>query len=226
MTSSTEGTATRFATATLDQLAPDTNAQGRQTMHVRRHFDIGAFGCNAYRAEAGKDVIPEHDEVGASAGEHEELYVVVSGHATFTVDGEEIDAPAGALVFVRDPAVRRKATAIDAGTTVFAVGGRRGEAFTPAPWEAMSDMWPPYNAGDYATALGVLQEALAQHPGNSTMLFNVACCESLLGRTDEALGHLAEAVEDERMRKLAATDTDLDAIRNDPRFAELVPEGD
>jgi tetratricopeptide (TPR) repeat protein len=211
---------------TFDQLAPEKNAQGRQPMHVRRHFDIGAFGCNAYRAEEGKDVIPEHDELGATAGGHEELYVVVSGRATFTLDGEEIDAPAGALVFVRDPAVKRKATALESGTTVFAVGGKPGAAFTPSAWEAMSDMWPPYYAGDYEAALDVLRASLEQYPGNSTILFNVACCESLLGRTDDALEHLAEAVEDERMRKLATTDTDLDAIRADPRFAELVPEAD
>ena len=33
---------------------------------------------------------------------HEEVYVVVAGRATFVLDGEEIDAPAGSLVFLRD----------------------------------------------------------------------------------------------------------------------------
>src|SRR5581483_2524905 len=68
---------------------------------VREHFGIGAFGTNAYRAkEAGDAVIGEHSEVMAK---HEELYLVLNGHATFTVNGDEIDAPAGTLVFVSDP---------------------------------------------------------------------------------------------------------------------------
>ena len=33
---------------------------------------------------------------------------VVSGHAVFTVDGQDVDAPVGTLVFVRDPAVIRQ----------------------------------------------------------------------------------------------------------------------
>ena len=32
---------------------------------------------------------------------------MMTGHAIFTVDGEEIDAPAGTIVFVRDPALLR-----------------------------------------------------------------------------------------------------------------------
>src|SRR5581483_5008992 len=60
---------------------------------VRSHFGIGAFGTNAYQAkEAGDAVIGEHTEVMAN---HEELYVVLDGHATFTVTDEEVDAPAG-----------------------------------------------------------------------------------------------------------------------------------
>src|SRR5262249_24688239 len=68
---------------------------------IRKRLGIQAFGVNARTArEAGGRVIPEHDE--APSG-HEELYVVVSGRATFTVGGEEIDAPGGTLVFVPDP---------------------------------------------------------------------------------------------------------------------------
>jgi hypothetical protein len=63
------------------------------------HFDVQAFGVNAWTArEAGDVVIQEHDE---DSG-HEELHVVVSGHAAFAVDGDEIEAPKGSLVFVRN----------------------------------------------------------------------------------------------------------------------------
>jgi tetratricopeptide (TPR) repeat protein len=219
-------TATRFETATFDELARDMARPGRQRMHVRRHFDIGAFGSNAYRADAGTDVITDHDELGAASGGHEELYVVVAGHATFTLDGEDLDAPAGTLVFVRDTAVRRKAVARAAGTTVLVVGAKPGEAFTPSAWESMSEMWAPYEAGDYETALGVVQAALQKHPGNPVLFYNLACCDSLLGHKDEALAALREAARDDRLREQAPKDSDFDAIRDDPRFAELVPEGD
>ena len=215
-----------FETAMLDALSAVAEAPGRQRLHVRRHFDIGAFGCNAYRAEAGTDVIAEHDETGASAGGHEELYVVVSGHATFTVDGEETDAPAGTLVFVRDPAARRKAVAHETGTTVLVVGGNAGEAFMPSPWESMSEMWPAYQAGDHEGAAAIVRAALERHPGNPAVLFNLACCESLLGQKEQALEHLGQAVGDDQYRTYARTDSDFDAIRDDPRFAALVGEAD
>src|SRR3954464_9590800 len=101
---------------------------------LRRLLGVLAFGVNAYRADAGGHVVEEHDELGAVAGHHEELYVVLSGRATFTVGGETVDAPAGTLVFLPDPPVRRGAVAAEDGTTVLAVGGRRGEPDGGSPW--------------------------------------------------------------------------------------------
>ena len=62
---------------------------------IRRTLGIEAFGINAYTANAGELVVEEHDETGAGAGHHEELYVVVTGRATFSVDGKSFDAPVG-----------------------------------------------------------------------------------------------------------------------------------
>jgi hypothetical protein len=91
---------------------------------VRRHFGITAYGINAYTAvEAGQDVVEEHSEERLG---HEELYLVVSGSATFVLDGEEVTVPAGSVVFLRDPAVRRYARADEPGTTVLAIGGKPG----------------------------------------------------------------------------------------------------
>jgi mannose-6-phosphate isomerase-like protein (cupin superfamily) len=65
---------------------------------IRSQLDVRSFGINAWTAdEAGKHVIGEHDEAGPRATGHEELYFVVKGRATFTVDGETIDAPAGTV---------------------------------------------------------------------------------------------------------------------------------
>src|SRR4051794_41290547 len=64
------------------------------------HLDVRSFGVNAWTAaEAGAQLIGEHDEVPSG---HEELYLITSGAATFTVDGEEIAATAGTVVFVPD----------------------------------------------------------------------------------------------------------------------------
>jgi mannose-6-phosphate isomerase-like protein (cupin superfamily) len=107
---------------------------------VRIHFGIQTFGANAHVAsEDGGLLIGEHTEVDTR---HEELYVVSTGHATFTVDGEEVEAPAGTLVYIRDPAVTRTAVAREGGTTVLAFGGTPGEGFSVSEWERK------YDAGD------------------------------------------------------------------------------
>ena len=101
---------------------------------VRHALDIAAFGVNAFTASrSGAEVIEDHDE---SDSRHEELYVVLTGRAEFTIGDESFDAPAGTLVAVRDPDLRRVARATQAQTTVLAVGGVVGEAFEPREWEA------------------------------------------------------------------------------------------
>jgi len=103
---------------------------------IRHHLGVHAFGINAWVArEAGDEVIEDHVEAKDSPSRHEELYFVVSGRATFTVDGEKVDAPAGTLVFVPDPESRRQAVAAEADTTVLALGGPPGEAYTVSEWE-------------------------------------------------------------------------------------------
>lgn len=106
---------------------------------VRRELGISAFGTNAYVAENAGDVVVEpHDELD-DAGEgdrgHQEIYLVLGGSARFTVDGEEFDVVKGGLVFLEDPALQRKAVALEPGTIVFAVGAAPGEVFVPSDWE-------------------------------------------------------------------------------------------
>ena len=111
----------------LDEIEPIPVVNGTLLWRpVRRALDIGAFGINAYVApRAGDDVVEEHTE--SSLG-HEEVYVVLSGRATFTLDDETLDAPAGTVVFIRDADVKRHARAEEPDTSVLAVGGRRGGA--------------------------------------------------------------------------------------------------
>src|SRR5688500_13269635 len=165
---------------------------------VRTHFDIQSFGVNAYIAEEpGIEVIGEHDELGKRAGRHEELYFVSSGHAAFIVNGDEIDAPAGTFVFVRDPAAKRKAVAQEAGTTILVLGGKPGEAFEPSPWERNSEALVHFANEDYEQAAKAYERFLAETPGDAGFLYNLACAESRLGRREDALEHLRQAVEAE-----------------------------
>jgi hypothetical protein len=115
-----------------------TRIEGTLWKPIRSTLEIEAFGINAYTAErAGDALFNEHDETEALAGSqrHQELYLVLAGRATFTVDGEQIDAPARTLIFVDDPASRRGAVAAEAPTTVLAIGAPVGEGYRPPPWE-------------------------------------------------------------------------------------------
>jgi tetratricopeptide (TPR) repeat protein len=209
--------------AKLTDLAVQLGSGPRWAM-VRSHFGIGSFGVNAYVAdEPGLAVIGEHDELGNSAGHHEELYFVADGHAKFTVNGDEIDAPAGTFVFVRDPAAKRAAVAAEAGTTVIIAGGKPGEAFTPSPWERSAPALIHFGTKEYDKAVDEFERLLAETPDEAGLLYNLACAESLAGRTADSLEHLGRALEiDPNFRGLAEKDSDFDAIRAEPGFASAI----
>jgi tetratricopeptide (TPR) repeat protein len=195
---------------------------------VRTHFDIQSFGVNAYIAEEpGVRIIEEHDELGERAGGHEELYFVSNGHATFTVNGDEIDAPTGTFVFVRDPAAKRTAVAKEARTTIVIAGGKPGRAFAPSPWERNAEGLAHFANEDYDKAAETYEQFLTERPGDAGFLYNLACAESRLGRKDSALRHLRQCVEaEERFKKDAVTDPDFDAIRDDPEFSAITGQAD
>jgi len=198
---------------------PQVPAGGVGYRLVRRELGIRAFGTNAFTADAGVQLIEEHDETGAGAGRHEELYVVIAGHARFSIDGVEHDAPAGTLVFIPDPTSRRTATALVDGTTALAVGGAPGHAYEVSPWESSFAAKAVADGGDPGGAADLMLEALAENPDNAHVLYNTACFEALAGRRDDALAHLSEAVEiNPEARGWAATDEDFASIRDDPRF--------
>ena len=195
---------------------------------VRIHFGISSFGVNAFTGkEAGDQVIEEHDEVGPRAGRHEELYFVSEGHATFTVAGDEIDAPAGTFVFVRDPETKRKAIGKEAGTIILAIGGIPGQAFTPSEWERQAPVLSFFASKDYDKAIEALEELRAETPDDPTVHFNLACAYSLTGKKSEALEHLRRAVElNGDFRDNAKNDSDLDAIRDEPEFSAITGQAD
>jgi hypothetical protein len=187
---------------------------------VRRRLGIRAFGINAYTSDSvGGQVVEEHDETGSGAGGHEELYIVMRGSATFTIDGETLDAPAGTLVFIHEPRVKRVAIAEEEGTLVLAVGGEPGRPYAVSAWEFIFAVRPLMQQAHYADAIELLEEGLRECPENAALLYNLARAESRGGRPLDALVHLQAAVRakpEYRMR--ARTDADFDPIRREQGF--------
>jgi tetratricopeptide (TPR) repeat protein len=200
----------------LDEIEPIPVVNGTLLWRpVRRALDVGAFGINAYVAtNAGDDVVEEHTE--SSLG-HEEMYLVLDGRATFTLGEETLDAPAGTIVFVRDPGVKRHARAEEPGTQVLAIGGPREEAYEPSAWEDVFAAEPHRAAGDYDAYADALASALEKRPDHPATLYNLACAEALAGRHEDAFAHLARAAElRPELAELAQTDEDFAVIRNLP----------
>lgn len=186
---------------------------------IRRTLGIGAFGANAYVADAGQVVVEPHDELGpGGAGGHQELYVVLAGRARFTIDGSEHEAGPGGLVFLRDPAVHRQAVALEDGTMVLAVGAPEGEPFRPSAWEHYFAAEADVARGDHRAAAETVRAGLAEHADNASLHFNLACHLAKAGEDDEALAHLRRALQldPERLREHADTDEDLAALRARP----------
>ena len=193
----------------------------RVRFDVRRAVGLSSFGINAFRAKAGAQLIREHDETGVGSSEQEELYLVLNGGATFNVDGERVEAPAGSFVFVGNPAAKRSAVADEEGTTVLAIGGTPGKAYDPPPAEN-GEAFAAYNKGDFETAYAKQQVVLEKQPGSVLAHFNAGCYAARLGRSDEALVHLRRSLElDGRIRDYIEKDEDLDSLREDPRFEAL-----
>ena len=189
---------------------------------IRRRFGISSFGVNAYTADrAGDRVVEEHAE---TRHRHEEAYVVVTGRATFTVGEDEIDAPAGTVVFLPNPEVRRGATATEAGTTVLALGARPGAVHEPSAWETFFAAYGYDKLGETERGHRLLREAVEREPDRAVFRYHLACFDSRAGDRQSALAQLRRAVELEpETATWAAQDEDFDAIRDDPRFPAAEP---
>jgi tetratricopeptide (TPR) repeat protein len=76
----------------------------------------------------------------------------------------------------------------------------------------------------YAEALHSLEQALDRNPEFAPAFYEKARCYALQGNIDRAIENLDRslALDAEEFRNYAKTDTDLDSIRSDDRFKELV----
>jgi mannose-6-phosphate isomerase-like protein (cupin superfamily) len=206
----------RWQVARLD----DIERRGRD-IPVREHLGIHSFGINAFTPREDGTLINEHDEADTR---QEELYIVLDGSATFEIDGETLEAPAGTFVYVA-PEVKRKATGKG---TVLALGATPGEAYHAMDW---GEAWPFHHASmaaygekRYGDALTEVRNGLERMPDHPGLNYNYACFATLSGETgDETFGRLKRSVElFPPFREQARHDDDFAAVRGDPRFDEAL----
>lgn len=218
----------RFSVAALDELEAIPGPGSLTWRPVRSHFDIRAFGTNAYTAEAaGEDVVERHDE----DPPQEELYFVARGRARFELDGESFDAPAGTYVFVREPSVERYAVALEAGTTVLSFGGP--PTFEPSSWEWTFRASAQLRAGDLDAADNTLSELRSLQPESPGLHWTSARLALRRGDREGAISALERAVElDPTLTAELRDDSalaemnseELGALRGDPGFERLLNE--
>jgi mannose-6-phosphate isomerase-like protein (cupin superfamily) len=187
---------------------------GTLTWHpVRAQLGIRAFGCNAYSAqEVGDDVVEPHVE--SPEYNHEELYFVARGRATFHLDDETIDAPAGTYVFVPDTATHRHAVAAEPATTVLSFGGP--PTFTPTAWE-----WyyraNPLIESDPQRAREILEDGLTVNTDSPGLKIHLARLEVAAGNEERARELVREA--------LARQPESEELVRDFSALAALLTDG-
>ena len=210
-----------YAIARVDEI--DALPDGRfRYRPVRHHFGITSFGVTAWvGVAAGDPIINEYDEDSEPAGE---LFVVASGRAIFEVEGEQVEAAPGTLLYTSQ-GTRRTAVAAEPATTILVFDGTPGQAYVATGWELWAPLRPLYDNGEHAELGARLEDAVAANPQYPMLVYNLACSESLSGHPADAIDHLRKAVgASEKLRADAREDSDLDAIRDEPSFKALIGE--
>jgi hypothetical protein len=169
---------------------------------------VGMAGYTADRA--GQELVEAHRETEGGRG-HEEVYVVLRGHARFTLDGEQLEALAGTFVRV-DPAVHRQAIATEPGTAVLALGGP--PTFVPSASEWI-ERARPHLRSHPAEARRILDDLAQRRPDSA----GVPIGEALL-----AAAQGDEAGAREHLRAALAQDPSVRAgLEAEPDLARLLP---
>jgi mannose-6-phosphate isomerase-like protein (cupin superfamily) len=209
-----------YTILTLDEVETAPQREDTTLIPLRHTLGFRPAGVNAWIADTGGNVMPPHEEDSGN----EELYVVVRGRATFTVGEETADAPAGTFVFV-PPQVHRAAVAVEDGTIVFVTGGSIGKAFSAGGWDSFAVAEGHRHAGRIDEGRAIMEQLIAEKPDYWATHYNAGCWEALAGNPDAAFEHLRRAKEIDAEGASAEyfrEDSDLDPLRDDPRFQELV----
>ena len=191
---------------------------GSNLIPLRYTLGFRPAGTSAWAADTGGQLIPPHAE---DAG-NEELYVVLRGRAKFTVGEETSDAPHGTLVFV-PPEVSGRRWRRRTDTIVLAVGGTIGQAFAGGNWDTFAVADHLRRSGRVEEGREVMRKAREERPDSWAMAYNSGCWEVLADNPDAAFEHLRRARElnPGAVRLYLEGDSDLDPLRDDPRFKEL-----
>jgi hypothetical protein len=174
---------------------------------LRHALGVRIVGMAAFTAErAGDEIVEAHREAEGGMG-HEEVYVVLRGHARFELDGIELDAPAGTFVRVA-PEVHRHAVAVADDTAVLALGGPPTFAPSSSEWIERAR---PHIRTDPSRARAIVDELRAAQPDSP----GLPIADALLaaGRGDEAAARAALSRVDPQYR---------DALRADPDLGPLL----
>jgi hypothetical protein len=146
----------------------------------------------------------------------------VRGRATFTVDGQATDAPAGTLVHVT-AAEKRTAVAEEAGTIVLAIGAPPGEAYQPSGWTSFVVADALRREGRIEEGRTAIRGVIDRFPTAWHAPYNAACYEALVGDADAAFQLLEDAmrIDAQSARRHAAGDPDFESLHDDPRWQRV-----
>jgi hypothetical protein len=180
---------------------------------LREALGTRIVGMAAFTASrAGQELIEGHTEEAEGRGQ-EEVYVVLRGRATITVDDETLDAPAGTFLKV-DPAIFRRAVAAEAGTAVLALGG-------PPTFEPSASEWieraRPLLRSDPARARQLLDDLRRARPESPGVAIGEALYARSQGHTEAARELVAAVISaNPGLRTPLARDPDLGTLVEEP----------
>jgi hypothetical protein len=188
----------------------DTELEWRPLREALGARIVGMAGFSAGRAE--QELVEGHTEDNGGRGQ-EEVYIVLDGRARFTLDGEELDAPAGTFVRV-DPAVHRRAVAVRPRTSVLALGG-------PPSFEPSASEWieraRPHIRSNPALARQIVEELRSARPHSPGIPIAEALLAVGAGDTALATRKLGEVLgEEPGLRTALAQDPDLAPLLDGP----------
>lgn len=110
----------------------DDPAFGSRWRSIRDHFGLTSIGVNANGADAGGEIVVEHDE--RDQDDQDELYYVISGRARFVLDGQEVELGTGELLCVGGH-VTRAAWALESPTEILMIGGTPAGPYRVPEWD-------------------------------------------------------------------------------------------
>ena len=190
---------------------------------VRHHFGITSFGITAWTGrEAGDRILNEHDEADATGPQRGALPRPERPRRLRA--RRRAGRRAGRHVRLRR--ARRQADGVRGGGRDDDRRDRRrpGKAYEPVGWELWAPIRPRYEAGEHEAA-GRAPVAARRGQSRSTRSSPTTSRVSRASPAarDEAIEHLRQAIEgSELFRDYAKGDSDLDPIREEPAFRELV----